>query len=50
MYFFFKHEVVYRDDIELKADKRRKRELREIRALETGYVSDSSSVKEQKAK
>ena len=47
--FFYKHDLIYREDIELKKRKREKRELREIRALETGYVSDSSSVKEQKA-
>lgn len=48
--FFYRHELLYREDIELKKLKRKKREEREIRALETGYVSDSSSVKELKAK
>ena len=49
MTVFYRHEALFEADIKRKAHKRMRLRERETKAIETGYLSDSSSTKEVKA-
>ena len=50
MTVFYRYEMLYEADIKKIAYKRMRLKEREIKAIETGYLSDSSETKEEKAK